>query len=64
MGADPSFVRLKYVMFEEIGGEAAQLRIFDYRRRGRGILEAETRRGQTIARESELRGSCQVREEH
>lgn len=64
MGADPSFVRLKCVLLEEIGGEAAWLRIFGYCQGGGGILEAKTGRGQTVAGENELRGSCQVREEH
>jgi len=41
MGAYPSFIWFKYVLFEEIGGGTTQLRIFDYRCGGRGILEAE-----------------------
>lgn len=64
MGAGPSLVRLEYVLPEEIGGETAQLRIFDHRCGGGGILGAATERGQTVARENELRRSRQVREQH
>lgn len=64
LGADSPIVGFKRVVSEETRGEAAQLRILDHRRGGGGILATEARRGETIARESDLRGGRQVGEEH